>query len=360
MSDPAHVLVLAPNWLGDAVMALPAIADVRARFPSAQLTVAARRAVVDVFRLVPFVDRRVTLQWSGRWWQRGVVAADAARLREIGSELAILLPNSFAAAWLVKQAAVPARWGFGTDWRARLLSRAVPRPAGSMHQGAYYQHLTRELGIESGPLAPRLTVPDDQVAASRHLLIDSGWDASRPLVVLAPGAAYGTAKRWLPSYVAELATTLVRQRSSSCVLVGSRADAVTTRQVLGLVGADAAPHVIDLTGKTTIEQLGGVLSLAHACVSNDSGAMHMAAAVGTPLVALFGPTREYETAPLTREGCRAAVLTHPVWCRPCMLRECPLDHRCMKGITPAHVLGSDPLNGSTQGVESGHHRGLTP
>lgn len=363
MSEPASVLVVAPNWLGDAVMALPAMSDVRKAFSSARLTVAARRAVADVFGLVPFVDELVTLEWSGRWWQRNLLAGDVARLQEVGSDVAILLPNSFAAAWLAKRAAVPERWGYGSDMRGRLLSRVVARPRGSRHQGAYYQYLTRELGIDSGPLEPALTVPDAVVASARDFLIDRGWDTSRPLVVFAPGAAYGTAKRWIPAYVARVATDLVRQRQATCVLVGGRGDASTAAQIRASIHPEAVSDVIDATGATSIEMLAGVLALAGACVSNDSGAMHMAAAIGTSVVALFGPTNEYETAPLTREGRRAAVLTHPVWCRPCMLRECPIDHRCMKGITPDRVLralGSDPINGSTQGLESGHHRGQTP
>ena len=357
-ATPARVLVVAPNWLGDAVMALPATSDIRRRFPSARLVVAARRAVADIFRLVPFVDEIVTLQWGGTWWQRRVFAADAARLRHLGADLAILLPNSFATAWLARHAAIPDRWGYASDMRAPLLSRAVRRPRRSLHQGAYYQHLTRALGIESGPLEPALTVPDSAPVAARGQLFDQGWDGARPVIVLAPGAAYGTAKRWLLPYVARVATDLVRQRQATCVMIGSRGDASTTRDVVSLIETDVTPHVIDLTGQTTIERLAGVLSIAAACVSNDSGAMHMAAAVGTPLVALFGPTREYETAPLARSGRRAEVLTHPVWCRPCMLRECPIDHRCMKGITPDRVyialerlMGSDPLYKSTQPLE---------
>jgi len=337
MSDATGVLVVAPNWLGDAVMALPAIFDVRNAFPSARLTVAARPSVVDVFKLVPFVDEVVTLRWRGRWWQRDAFEGDAVQLRELGSDLAVLLPNSFASAWLVKHAAVPDRWGYAADMRARFLSRAVRRPSGSMHQGAYYQHLTRELGIESGPLEPAVTVPEAVLTSARELLVARGWNISTPLVVFAPGAAYGTAKRWLPRHVARLISTLVRKSDATCVLVGSRGDAATSEQILSSVDADVTPHVINVAGATTIEVLAGVFGVARACVSNDSGAMHLAAAVGAPIVALFGPTNEYETAPLTRHGREAAVLTHPVWCRPCMLRECPLDHRCMKGITPERV-----------------------
>jgi len=337
MSDPTTVVVVAPNWLGDAVMALPALGDVRRRFPSARLVVAARRAVADIFHLVPFVDELVTLQWSGRWWQHRVFAADVGRLRQLGADLAIVLPNSFGAAWLARRAAIPDRWGYDTDMRAGLLSRVVRRPEGSVHQGAYYQDLTRALGMESGPLEPAVTIPESASAAARRELLSRGWDGAKPVIVFAPGAAYGTAKCWLPSFVARVVTDLVRQQRATCVIVGSRGDASTAREVVSAIEGDASPHVIDMTGQTTIEMLGGLLSVAAACVSNDSGAMHLAAAVGTPLIALFGPTREYETAPLTRSGRQAAVLSHPVSCRPCMLRECPIDHRCMKGITPDRV-----------------------
>jgi heptosyltransferase-2 len=339
-SGQATILLVSPNWLGDTVMALPAIADIRRGLPSARLVVAARRAVADLFRLVPFVDELVTLQWSGRWWHRHALAADAARLQEVGAETAILLPNSFATGWLVRRAAIPGRWGYSSDMRAPLLSRAVRRPNGSLHQGAYYQYLMRQLGFESGPLEPALTVTGAVAAAARTQLIDHGWDATRPLIVFAPGAAYGTAKRWLLPSVARVATDLVRGRHATCVMVGGRGDASAATEVMGQLGADARAHAIDLTGQTTIEALAGVLSLAAACVANDSGAMHMAAAVGTPVVALFGPTREHETAPLTQRNKRAEVLTHPVWCRPCMLRECPIDHRCMKGIAPERVYAT--------------------
>lgn len=325
MSDPRCIAVVAPNWLGDAVMALPAIADVRRRFPSAKIVVAARRSVADLFRLTAFVD--------------GVLNQDVDALRTSGADVALLFPNSFASAWLVRRAGIPERWGYSTDWRGGLLTRAIRRPKGSRHQGAYYQHLVGALGIEAGPLEPTLTIPDGAIASARRLLADRGWDSARPLVVLAPGAAYGTAKRWIPGHVSTLVNRLVSE-GRTCVLVGSRADASTTRDIRGAVDERNRSHVIDLAGETSLETLAGMLSIAQACVSNDSGAMHLAGAIGTPLVALFGPTREAETAPLTRAGGRAEVLTHQVWCRPCMLRECPIDHRCMTGIDPARVLAT--------------------
>ena len=347
MSDPRRVAVLAPNWLGDAVMALPAIADLRRRFPEARIVIAARRSVADLFRLVAFVD--------------DIINQDVDALRASGADVAVLLPNSFASAWLVRRAGIAERWGYATDWRGWLLTRAVRRPKGSLHQGAYYQHLIGALGIDAPGtevrlLEPALTIPDRAVTSARDLLAGRGWDRERSLVVLAPGAAYGTAKRWIPAHVSRLINDLVRQ-GRTCVLVGSRADAPTTRGIRDAVNDTSRAQVIDVSGETSLEMLAATLSIAHACVSNDSGAMHLAAAVGTPLVALFGPTRESETAPLTRSGGRAEVLTHPVWCRPCMLRECPIDHRCMTGIDPARVLvsvkrllGSDPGEQLANGV----------
>lgn len=347
MSDPRSVAIFAPNWLGDAVMALPAIAELRRRFPGARMVVAARRSVADLFRLVAFVD--------------DIISQDVEALRASGADVAVLLPNSFASAWLARRAGIAERWGYATDWRGWLLTRAIPRPKGSLHQGAYYQHLVRALGsealgIEVSPLEPALTIPDSAVTSARELLAGRGWDGERSLVVLAPGAAYGTAKRWIPAHVSRLIGDLVRQ-GRTCVLVGSRADAPTTRGIREAVDDSNRAQVIDVSGETSLEVLAATLSLAHACVANDSGAMHLAAATGTPVVALFGPTREYETAPLTRRGGRAEVLTHPVWCRPCMLRECPIDHRCMTGIDPTRVLvsvkrllGSDPGEQLANGV----------
>ena len=329
--DPAQigcVLVLSPNWLGDAVMALPALADVRRRFTTARLVVAARTSVADLFRLTPGVDDVVVLEHS-----------EVPTLKAQHADVAILLPNSFKSAWLVKRAGIAQRWGYAADFRSPILTRAIARPTRSVHQAEYYQHLVRELGIESGPLEPSLTVPDEAIAAARTLLTTRGWDGTRPLVAVAPGAAYGTAKRWLPEHYASLLTRLV-STGAGCVLVGSAGDRETTAWILGLVPETERAHVVDLCGETRLSSLAGVIAIAKTFVSNDSGAMHVASAIGAPVAAIFGPTREYETRPLPRGGARVEVLIHPVWCRPCMLRECPIDHRCMKGLSPERVFTS--------------------
>ena len=185
-----------------------------------------------------------------------------------------------------------------------------------------------------------LVASESAIATARLLLTARGWNESRPLVAFAPGAAYGTAKRWLPAHFARLAAMLVEANHATCVMVGSAADRETTGWIRELVPAPERMHLLDVAGETSLESLAGVMSLSRVFVSNDSGAMHMASALGAPVVALFGPTREYETAPLPRSGVRAEVLLHPVWCRPCMLRECPIDHRCMKGLAPERVFAS--------------------
>ncbi len=340
MAESPRVLVVAPNWLGDAVMALPALADIRRAHPGGRLIVAARPPVAPLYGMVPGVDATIVTEWRGSLLDRRTLSADVERVKAEAIDRAILFPNSFASAWGMHRARVKERWGYAADLRQPLLTRAIGRPEGSRHQSAYYQHLVRELGMPSGPLEPVIDIPAAAVDEASTLLKARGWDGSRPLLVIAPGAAYGAAKRWLPGHFGSLVTRATQEIGTHGVVVGSAADAGTARLVLQSIGAEHRGAVIDLTGATTLETLAAVMSLAAACVSNDSGAMHLAGAVGTPLAALFGPTRDRETAPLTRQGRTAEVLINPVWCRPCMLRECPIDHRCMKGLMPDRVFES--------------------
>ena len=333
-----RVLVVAPNWLGDAVMALAALSDVRRAYSLARLTVAARAPVAALYSMVPGVDETLVLEWRGSLIDRRSFLGDRARLVREKPDTAILFPNSFASAWTVHQAGVMNRWAYSSDLRRPLLTRPIARPRGSMHQGAYYQRLVRELGMPNGDLEPAVVVPPAAIEQARELLTASGWNGSRRLLAIAPGAAYGTAKRWLPRHFGALIARAAADLDVQCVLVGSGGDQETARWVLDETEPDTRNATIDLTGKTTLQTLAGVMRLAAACVSNDSGAMHLAGAVGTPLAALFGPTRDRETAPLCRHDSRAEVLFHPVWCRPCMLRECPIDHRCMKGLAPGRVF----------------------
>jgi heptosyltransferase-2 len=338
--DVERLLVVSPNWLGDAIMALPAIGDLRRHFPRSRLLVAARKSVAGLFAMTPVADEVVVLEWAGRLWSRASRRADVEKLQSARADLGVVLPNSFASAWLIKRAGIRERWGYAADLRDRLLSRAVPRPSIRVHQSEYYRRLMKGLDIENGSLEPALVVSNQSMDEARTLLSSKGWSAGRPFVVMAPGAAYGGAKRWQAEYFADVAVQLIRDQQVDCVLIGSAADGAATSWVRTLVPEDSRASVIDLAGATRLDTLAGVLRLASACVSNDSGAMHLAGALGVPLAALFGPTRERETSPLSGEGGRVQVLIDHVWCRPCMLRECPLDHRCMKGLSPARVMSA--------------------
>ena len=326
-SGVKRLLVFAPNWLGDAIMALPALADLQRGAPHLTIDVAARPPVAPLFGLVAGIGRIVTLT------HRSPVTRDfAADLQGDGYDAALLLPNSFQSALTAWRAGIPVRWGYRTDLRAPLLTTAVPRPE-VMHQAAYYQHLTRTLGFPSGTLEPRIDIDDQRRRAGAEFLRGSGWDGVTPLVALAPGAAYGGAKRWPAESFAAVADGLASDGIAT-VLIGSAGDRGAGEEVL--TAARSAP--IDLIGRTDLPALGGILANCRGLVSNDSGAMHFASAIGVRVTAMFGPTEEWATRPLGRIP--PTVLIHDVWCRPCMLRECPIDHRCMRGITVDAVLAA--------------------
>ena len=350
-----RLVVLAPNWLGDAVMALPAIADVRRASPHAEMTVAARPSIAPLFTMVSEVDRSLVIDTHlaargespashrGRRCIAGRMQADFYRgllnLRETASELAnqgfdtaLLLPNSMRAALVVALAGISERWGYRANLRGTLLTRAIDRPSG-LHQAEYYQQLVHALGFPNGPMEPRITVSPSLRATAAALLQDAGWNGRAPLVALAPGAAYGAAKRWPPERFAALAASLAADGVQS-VMTGAAADRPTADEVSC---AFQSPSLLTLVGRTDLPTLAGVLATCRALVTNDSGAMHLAAAAGTSVTAVFGPTDERATRPL---GDGHQVVTFPVWCRPCMLRECPLDHGCMRGVDAAAVAAA--------------------
>lgn len=339
----SRVVVFAPNWLGDAVMGLPALQSVRAAFPEAHLAVAARPSVAAVYAMAPGVQQVVPLQARAgltsvqRWRQ------DASRLRDERFDLAVLLPNSFLSAWIAAQAGIPERWGFATDLRGRWLTRAIARPRPGLHQADYYLALTTAAGVAPAPRHAHLVPPAAAVAAAGALV------PSRPYVVLAPGAAYGRAKQWPPARYAELAATLHRTRGLVSVVVGAGADRAAGDELRAALaglpgGSAAAPALVDVIGRTDLPTLAAVLAGAAAVVANDSGAMHLAGAVGVPVVAIFGATNEHQTAPLVAspESRPPRLAIHHVWCRPCMLRDCPLGHACMLGVSAAAVAALIP------------------
>ena len=310
-------------------MALPAIRDLRSHFSDARLAVAARPSVAKLFSAVAGIDQVVVL-----------TARDA--LPPLDAEVGILLPNSFRSAWLLKRAGVKERWGYRSDFRGPLLTKAIRKPSGKVHFGEYYQNLVRQLGVETGPLTPRLSAPRAKVDAARALLQDRGWTSGQTLVAMAPGAAFGHAKRWLPARFAALATALHDEMGARCVVLGRDEDRDASQQMEAALSG-ASPGLIDLVGRTDLLMLMGVLSHCRALVANDSGTLHLAAALGIPVTGIYGPTDERYSRPLpAREDGAHLVdtLAEPVFCRPCFLRDCPIDHRCMKRIPVERVFES--------------------
>lgn len=302
-------MVVAPNWLGDVCMALPAIRDVRRHFRGEVLAVATRPSVAAVFHAVPGVDR--------------IVVLDRGTASSLRGDIGILLPNSFRSAWTLKKSGIKERWGYRADFRGLLLTRAVRKPRRRVSFPEYYSNLVRQLGIETGPLTAQLTVPPTARAAAMALLQQRGWSPGQPLVAIAPGAAFGHAKRWPARRYAQLASTLMND-GVACVIVGRSEDRDAARDIQG----------IDLIGQTDLTMLMGIASHCSTVVSNDSGALHLAAAIGVPVVGIWGPTDERYSRPVTprEDGASVAVVAESVFCRPCFLPDCPIDHRCMKRI----------------------------
>ena len=323
---PRRLAVRMPNWLGDAVMALPAVGAVRAAFPDAHLAVAALPSIAPVFeehtparpQQIVAIDKRSEMQ-----------ALRAGRFDAV-----LLLTNSFGTAWTARRAGVQERWGYAGSLRGPLLTAAAGRPAREVHQTEYYLELVRRLGIDAPSIAPGIGVTPATAERARRVLEQQGVRRDEVLVGFAPGAAYGHAKRWPPRRVAEVIARLASEYGARCLLVGAAADRAAGREIESSLPPGAA--VVNLIGRTDLRQLIGILQACRAFVSNDSGAMHLAAAIGIPVTALFGPTKAHVTAPVGDHD----VLRHDVFCSPCMLRECPIDHRCMKRITTDEVFAS--------------------
>jgi heptosyltransferase-2 len=318
MTAPERLLVRAPNWIGDVVLSLPALRDLRRGFPTARLEVLARPWVGELYRAVPEVDAVVE--------SRGH-AADVEVLRG-RHDLGVLLPNSFGAALVLWRAGVPERWGYATDGRGVLLTRRCAVPAGvrGRSQVYYYRAMLEGLGfaLEAPPDAS-LACPEEWSARGRELLGDD-----RPWIGVNPGAFYGTAKRWRPERFAAAADLVARRTGASVAIVGGAEE----RPLGEAIAAQLRAPSRVLCGETTLGGLVGVLKHLSVLLTNDSGPMHLAAALDTPLVAVLGSTDWTETSPVSG---RARVVREETACAPCLLRECPIDHRCMNRV------GVDPV-----------------
>lgn len=329
---PEKILVRATNWVGDAVMSLPALRALRQRFPQARISILAKPWVADLYRrepfcdeLIPYTPRTVAEKWAA-----------ARALRPHQFDTAILLQNAFEAAAITYLAGIPERIGYARDGRAFLLTQAIPVPKPGeipRHESFYYLELLRRAGIVD-------EMRQDQNEAIRlegaPAARSAGLDRFRQLglgeivIGVSPGAAYGTAKRWLPERFADSANRLASELGATVAIFGSKDE----RALCESVAASITSRVKNFSGETSLAEF---IELAAACrvyLTNDSGAMHIASALGVPTVAIFGATDDVATGPT---GPLAKVVREPVECSPCLKRECPIDHRCMTRVSAARV-----------------------
>src|SRR5688572_1935053 len=322
-----NILIRAPNWVGDAVLAIPAMKAVRARFPEAEITLLVRPWVAGVFRSAPFIDHL----WSE---PRPAGLAEWIRItrsiRQKRFDLAILLPNSFESAVMMFFGRVPYRIGYATDGRRWLLTNSLKPASGKHHQVEYYLALAGALSAEISKPSISIEATEEEKAQALSLLASEGIPNGRRYLVLNPGAAYGSAKRWTEEGFADAGDILASELDLDVAIVGSEGE----RSIAESIAKRMRTRVAILSGKTSLETLIGVISGAALVLTNDSGPMHVAAALGVPTVAVFGATDHVVTGPW---GPHARVVREPVECSPCMLRECPIDHRCMTRVSAEAV-----------------------
>ena len=320
----SRVCVRATNWLGDAVMSLPAIRAIRGVFPHAHIAVVARPWVADLYAGESSIDRVIPYPEAKTWRAKRDFAASLAKERFDG---AILLQNAFDAALMVWLAHIPERIGYNRDARGLLLTRAIPVPdSGDIprHESFYYLELLRRAGmIERFPAFEAIRLEGVAVQPA----------GVAPVIGISPGAAYGTAKRWLPERFAAAAAELACANHATVLVFGSQAERPLCEIVTETLRR-AQVECRNLAGETTLSEFIALAATCRIFLTNDSGAMHVASALGVPTVAIFGATDDTTTGPT---GSFARVVRAHAECSPCLLRECPIDHRCMTRVTTGHV-----------------------
>jgi heptosyltransferase II len=355
------IMVRAPNWVGDAVMALPALRELRRIFADAQITFIARPWVAGLFEGEGLADNLIPVHdGQGIFQSASNFITEARQLRREKFDLAVLLQNAFGAALMAKVGGAKRIAGYATDGRRRLLDLVIPFEPEykNAHQVRYYlnvaatleQELTGKSNVNFETAQPRLHVSDEQREVGRRMLEETlekrdgetrrrGDGASRhrvaqwpshpvapsPILALSPGATNSRAKRWLAERFASTADRLAEQDGFQTVIVGTAGDVEVANEVAALMKSNA----LVLAGRTTIAELKAILACTSLVISNDTGTAHVSAALGVPTVVVFGPTEHFSTRPLSNA---ATVVRHDVECSPCMLRECPIDHRCMTRV----------------------------
>lgn len=330
-----RLLIRGTNWIGDVVMTLPAVAAIRKSWPRARISVLAKPWVAEVYRLCPDVDEVIVFEEPGRHGGIGGKWRLAEDLRRSDFDCAILLQNAIEAAIIASLAAIPLRAGYNSDGRGPLLTHSVRRTKAirRVHQIDYYIEMVRALGCTPAGRDVHLNPAGDYATLVETLLDRFGIEEDRPLIGIAPGAAYGPAKKWFPERFAAVADRLIEATGGRAVLFGSKGD----RESTALVQAKARHPLTDVAGETNLKE---AIALIHRCrifVSNDSGLMHVAGALGVPTIAIFGSTDPVATSPA---GERSVVIHHDVPCGPCLKPVCPTDFRCMEMIGVEEVTAA--------------------
>ncbi|HET6303153.1 MAG TPA: lipopolysaccharide heptosyltransferase II [Myxococcota bacterium] len=335
MMKPRHIIVRGPNWTGDVIMATPGFRALRAGFPEARLVLHLRPGLEALVAGSPWFDEVIPVES----YQRGPAALvrEAARLRGRRFDLGVCLPDSFSAALLLRLAGVREVVGWRRGFRAALLHRA-PTPPGDgggrllMPREEHVLGLVRALGCEARGTHLELFVTAAEEAQAAAALEAAGLDPAAPRALLAPGASYGPSKLWPAERFADVGDGLARAGAAVAV-IGAPGERALAERVVAAMQQPAA----NLAGSLSLGALKAAVRGARLLVGNDAGARHVAVAFGVPAVILMGPTALEKTG-LNLD--RVEVLSADVPCRPCYLRECPIDHRCMTRIEPERVLAA--------------------
>ena len=331
------VLVRATNWVGDAVMSIPALRAIRGRWPAAEIAILARPWVADLYRGQGYADRILVYdnkrEHKGFWGRERL----ARTLRKEKFDVAMLFQNAFDAAWIAWRAGIPERIGYARDGRSWLLSRAIPLPATGEkpdHEVYDYLELLRRAGwLERLPQVDEISIAIAEADRKKALerLSAAGGREKAIRIAFASGAAYGSAKCWQPERYAALADRLIAEFDADVILFGAPQESGMAARITGAMRGRAC----NLVGATKIGDLPALLSTCRLFIGNDSGAMHVAGAAGVPVIGIFGPTDPEGTRPITPQF---TLIREPVECSPCFLRKCPIDHRCMTRISVDRVF----------------------
>jgi heptosyltransferase-2 len=332
------IVVRGANWVGDAVMTIPALRALHGIFPSAKIALHTRSWAKGIFEDTDFIDEILVFEPEKSVFK--TVLAQAEIYREKEFELAVVFPNSFESALITKLGKVSARFGYSKEGRSFLLTDAVKIPEwkNQKHEVFYYLNLIAEIEnkflgtktvLESEPRFD-LQISNERKIQARTILRENDIvDSSKKLIVLCPGSTNSEAKRWQTESYAALNDKIQTQLNANVVLIGAHSELDISNEV----AEKSRLKPIILTGKTSLTEATAILGMCDLLVSNDTGPAHISSALGTKTLVIFGPTNPGTTQPWGSE-----IIRNAVECSPCMLRKCPIDHRCMTWISAAEVF----------------------